>query len=35
MVYKEDRAKDSIIAAGRWPAMALTDPGAVVLITGV
>jgi hypothetical protein len=34
-VYAENRPKDTIIAGGIWPAMALTDPGAVTLITGV
>ena len=34
-VYDEDRPKDIVVAAGRWPAMALTDPKAVVKITGI
>jgi hypothetical protein len=34
-VYAENRPKDTIIAGGVWPALALTDPGAVTLITGV
>lgn len=34
-VYNENRQKGKVIAAGRWPAMALTDPKAVVKITGV
>jgi hypothetical protein len=34
-VYPENRPKDTIIAGGVWPALAITDPGAVVLITGV
>jgi hypothetical protein len=34
-VYDENKSKDKIIAAGRWPAMFLTDPKAVVKITGV
>lgn len=34
-VYLENRPKDTIVAGGIWPAMALTDPGAVVLVTGV
>ena len=34
-VYDENRPKDKIIAGGIWPATAITDPGAVVLITGV
>jgi hypothetical protein len=34
-VYEEPKSKDQVIAAGRWPAMALTDPKAVVKITGV
>lgn len=34
-VYQENRPKDTIIAGGIWPALAITDPGAVVLITGV
>jgi hypothetical protein len=34
-VYAENRPKDTIIAGGIWPALALTDPGAVTLITGV
>ncbi|MGH8984918.1 MAG: hypothetical protein ACRDY6_13730 [Acidimicrobiia bacterium] len=35
MVYEEKQPKGQVIAAGRWPAMALTDPKAVVKITGV
>lgn len=34
-VYDEDRPKDRIVAAGRWSAMFLTDPKAVVKITGI
>jgi hypothetical protein len=34
-VYDEDRPKDKIIAGGIWPGTAITDPGAVVLLTGV
>jgi len=34
-VYQENRPKDTVIAAGIWPALAVTDPGAVTLITGV
>lgn len=34
-IYEEPRPKGKVIAAGRWPAMALTDPGAVTLITGI
>lgn len=34
-VYDEDRPKRKVIAAGRWPAMALTDPKAVVEITAI
>lgn len=34
-VYPENRPKDTIIAAGRWPAMALVEPRAIVRIDGV
>lgn len=34
-VYEEPRSKDKVIAAGRWPAMALIQPDAVVVFTGV
>ncbi len=34
-VYDEKGSRDKIIAGGRWPAMALTAPKAVVKITGV
>jgi hypothetical protein len=33
-VYDENRPKDVIVAAGRWPAMFLVEPKAVVHITG-
>jgi hypothetical protein len=35
MVYDEKRPKDKIIASGRWPAMALIEPRAICLITGI
>jgi hypothetical protein len=34
-VYEEKRPKGKVVSAGTWPAVAFTDPGAVVLITGV
>jgi hypothetical protein len=34
-VYEEPQPKNQIIAAGRWPAMAITDPKAIVKITAV
>ena len=34
-VYDEKPAKDKILSAGRWPAMALLEPRFVVVITGV
>jgi hypothetical protein len=34
-VYDEKRNKGKVISAGTWPGLAFTDPGAVVLITGV
>ncbi|MDQ5821228.1 MAG: hypothetical protein M3540_07305 [Actinomycetota bacterium] len=34
-VYDDHSPKDKIVAAGRWPAMALVEPRAVVVITGV
>ncbi len=35
MVYEDKTTKEQIVAAGRWPAFFLTDPKAVVKITGV
>lgn len=35
MRYKDDTTKEQIVAAGRWPAFFLTDPKAIVKITGV
>lgn len=35
MTYKENQPKDTIVAAGRWPVFILTDPKAIVKITGV
>lgn len=34
-VYDEKPSKGKVVAAGTWPGFAFTDPGAVVLITGV
>jgi hypothetical protein len=34
-VYEENRPKDSIVAGGIWPAMAMTDPKAIYLRTGI
>lgn len=34
-VYQEKRPKRNVVAAGRWPAMALIEPKAVVKITGI
>lgn len=34
-VYEHEESKGRVIAAGRWPAMALTDPGAVTVVTGI
>lgn len=34
-VYDEKGSRDKIVSGGRWPAMALTAPKAVVKITGV
>lgn len=34
-VYDEKRPKGKVVSAGTWPGFAFTDPGAVVLITGV
>lgn len=34
-VYDEKRNKGKVVSAGTWPGVAFTDPGAVVLITGV
>lgn len=31
-VYEEPATKDRVIAAGRWPAMVITDPNAVVVV---
>lgn len=35
MVYDEKRPKRKIIAGGRWPAMALVEPRAVIHLTGL
>lgn len=35
MVYEDNTTKEKVVAAGRWPAFFLTDPKAVVKITGV
>jgi len=35
MVYPDPTTKEQVVAAGRWPAFFLTDPKAVVKITGV
>jgi len=34
-VYEHPESKGQVVAAGRWPAMALTDPKAVTVITGI
>jgi len=34
-VYDEKRNKGKVVSAGTWPGFAFTDPGAVVLITGI
>lgn len=34
-VYDEHRPKDKIVAGGIWPAMGMTDPKAIALITGI
>ena len=34
-VYDEKRNKGKVVSAGTWPGVAVTDPGAIVLITGV
>lgn len=34
-VYRENRPKRTVVAAGRWPAMGLVEPRAVVKITGI
>lgn len=35
MVYDDKETKDKIVASGRWPVFFLTDPKAVIKITGV
>lgn len=35
MVYEDKTTKEQIVASGRWPAFFLTDPKAIVKITGV
>jgi hypothetical protein len=34
-VYEHPESKGKVVAAGRWPAMALTDPKAITVITGI
>ena len=34
-VYEHPESKGKVIAAGRWPAMAITDPKAFTVITGI
>lgn len=34
-VYEHPESKGQVVAAGRWPAMALTDPKAITIISGI